>query len=183
MQQVKIIRRKVKYPRLELKTGLPILILPENGKFNPTVIIKKHEQWLKNKMKLIKALKDKYKKQKIYQRDERELISLLAKLSNEFSSILKIEPKAITFRYMKTKWASCSKKKRVCFNLMLKYLPTFLIRYVVFHEMTHLIIPNHSGNFWSYIKKRYKNPGRYEEMLAGYWFLLNDIKSKQREKN
>ena len=183
MQQIKIIKRKVKYPRLELKTGSPVLILPENGGFNPTAIIKKHKSWLKNKMKLIKALKNKYKKEKIYQRNEKELVNLLTTLSSESSRVLKIEPKAITFRYMKTKWASCSKKKKICFNLMLKYLPTFLIRYVVFHEMAHLIVPNHSGNFWSYIKKRYKNPGRYEEMLAGYWFLLNDIKFKQREKN
>ena len=175
-KQITVVKRKVKYPRLELKTGSPILVLPEEGGFNSTTIISKHQRWLKQKIGFIESLKSKYKNQKIYYRKENNLIKLVTKFIEESSKIIGIRPKRITFRYMKTKWGSCSKKGRISFNLMLKYLPKSLIRYVVFHEVTHLLIPNHGKNFWFYIKKEFKNPKQYEEMLYGYWFLISSNK-------
>lgn len=178
-KQITIVKRKVKHPRLELKTGFPTLILPQDGNFNPTAIINKHQKWLEQKVKFIENLKNKYKNQKIYQRKEDNLIGLTTKFIEESSKIIRIEPRRVGFRYMKTKWGSCTKKGRICLNLMLKYLPISLIRYVVFHEMTHLLVPNHSENFWLYIKKEFKNPKQYEEMLYGYWFLINSSKNQK----
>lgn len=171
-KQVTIVKRKVKYSRLELKTGFPVLILPRDGDFNPAVIISKHQKWLEQKIEFIKNLKNKYKNQKIYQRKENSLIRLVTKFVEESSKILKTEPTRVSFRCMKTKWGSCSRQRRICFNLTLKYLPIPLVRYVVFHEMTHLLIPNHGENFWLHIKKEFKNPKQHEEMLYGYWFLI-----------
>ena len=180
-EQVIVVERKVKYPRLELKTGFPILVLPQEGSFDSATIISKHQRWLKQKVEFIENLKSKYKNQKIYYRREDDLIKLVAKFVKESSKIVGIKPKRIIFRYMKTKWGSCSKKGGINFNLMLKYLPRPLIRYVVFHETMHLLIPNHSKNFWFCIKKEFKNPKQYEEMLYGYWFLLNrKVKSKKK---
>lgn len=178
-KQITIVKRKVKHPRLELKTGFPTLILPQDGGFNPTAIIKKHQKWLEQKIEFIENLKNKYKNQKIFQRKESNLIELTIKFIKEFSEIFKIEPKRVSFRYMKTKWGSCSKKRKISLNFMLKHLPMPLIRYVVFHEMIHLIVPNHSENFWLHIKKEFKNPKQYEEMLYGYWFLINSSKNQK----
>ena len=178
-KQVTIVKRKVKYPRLELKTGFPTLILPQDGGFNPTAIIKKHQKWLEQKIEFIENLKNKYKNKKIYQRNEDELIGLVTKFIEEFSKIIKIKPRRVNFRYMTTKWGSCSKKGRVCLNLTLKHLPTSLVRYVVFHEMTHLFVPNHGENFWFHIKKEFKNPKQHEEMLFGYWFLINSTENQK----
>ena len=172
-RQITISKRKVKYPRLELKTGFPVLILPQGGDFDSNAIIGKHQKWLEQKMKFIENLKNKYKNQKIYQRSEDDLGKIVTRFVNEFSKILEVKPKRVGFRYMKTKWGSCSKKKKICLNLSLRHLPTHLIRYVVLHEMTHLLIPNHGENFWFYIRKEFKNPEHYKEMLYGYWFLLN----------
>ena len=30
----------------------------------------------------------------------------------------------------------------------------------------------HNKGFWSYIKKEFNNPEKYEEKLLGYWFLI-----------
>lgn len=175
IQQIKIIERRVKYPRLELKTGQPILIVPEGIKHGD-MIVKKHERWLKEKISFVKKIQNKYKNRKIYERSNEELIKLVIKLVNRFSKTLGVRPRRVGFRLMKTKWGSCSKKGRLCFNLMLKNLPPSLISYVVFHEMLHLIIPNHQKEFWHKMKGKFKNLQLYEERLYGYWFLLNRAK-------
>jgi predicted metal-dependent hydrolase len=83
---------------------------------------------------------------------------------------------------MKTKWASCSRKNKITFNFMLKYLPPRLIRYTTFHEMAHLLIPNHNKDFWFLIKREFKNYPHFEEELFGYWFLLQNKKLKDPKK-
>jgi hypothetical protein len=179
IKEIKIIERKVKYPRLELKTGLPVLIMPRNANLDPVIIVNRHKKWLRRKMEFIENIKNKYKNHKIYKRSDDNLNDIIKKFVDEFIDIVKVEPEKIHFRYMKTKWGSCSRRKRVCFNLALKHLPASLIRYVVFHEMMHLIIPNHSKSFWLYIKTRFRKPQKYEEMLYGYWFLVNSSKNSK----
>lgn len=169
-----ISKRKVKYPRIELKTGMPVLILPQNNSFDAVEILDKHKKWLKQKLEFTEKIKNKYKNQKIYKRSENDLVKLVTNFIDEDSKVLEKKPDKISFRYMKTKWASCSQQGKITFNLMLKYLPPRLIRYVVFHEMVHLLVPNHKQNFWNIIKKQFKNFNQYEEQLFGYWFLLQN---------
>lgn len=170
--KISIIKRKIKYPRIELKTGVPILILPQNNSFDEIEILDKHKKWLKQKLEFIEKTKKKYKNQKIYKRSDNDLIKLVTNFIDEYSKVLEKKPDKISFRYMKTKWASCSRKNKITFNFMLKYLPSRLIRYVTFHEMAHLLVPNHSKDFWFLIKREFKNYAQYEEQLFGYWFLL-----------
>ncbi len=172
INQIKVVKRTVKYPRLELKTGRPLLILPQKGHFDPEKIIKKHESWLRKKLEYIEQIKRKYSNEKIYRRLKEELMTIIERWVRKYSQILGVKPEKITIRLMKTRWGSCSRKKRLSFNLLLKYLPSSLIKYVVFHEMAHLIVPNHRRNFWQLIKQEFNNPDHYEEALFGYWFLL-----------
>ncbi len=171
---VLIVKRNVKYPRIELKTGVPMLILPQNNNFNVDEILQKHREWINQKLEFIKRIEEKYKNQKIYTRSNDDFIKLVTNLIDESAIALGKKPSKIIFRYMKTKWASCSQQGKITFNLMLKYLPPRLIRYVVFHEMVHLLVPNHKQNFWNIIKKQFKNFNQYEEQLFGYWFLLQN---------
>jgi len=168
-----IVKRNVKYPRIELK-GKPTLILPVKGNFNPEEIIEKHKNWIEKKIEFIKKIKEKYRDEKIFKRDDEDLKKIVLKFIKKYSEKLEVEVKKVYFRDMNSKWASCRKNGNLSFNLKLKYLPEFLIKYVVFHEMVHLKIPNHKSNFWMYIKKEFKNPEKYEEMLYGYWFLSID---------
>lgn len=176
--QITIVKRKVKHPRLELKTGRPILILPQDGEFNPMIIFDRHRPWLERKIEFIKNLKKKYQNRKIFQRSEESLVNIVANSIEKYSVILGKRPTKIRFRYMETRWGSCSGKGRITFNLILKYLPLSLVYYVVFHEMAHLIVPRHNENFWLYIKNQFKNYQQYEETLLGYWFLISDSKPR-----
>jgi predicted metal-dependent hydrolase len=52
-------------------------------------------------------------------------------------------------RDMSSRWGSCQPKaKRIRLNLKLVKYPPECLEYVLIHELTHLIIPNHSAEFW-----------------------------------
>lgn len=62
---------------------------------------------------------------------------------------IKVKPKQIRIQQMKKKWASCSTKGRVSFNIDLLKKPKPFQDYVIVHELLHLIIPNHGKLFKS----------------------------------
>ncbi len=60
----------------------------------------------------------------------------------------------IKFRKMKTQWGNCHPQKGVLtFNTRLAYAPPECIKYVVAHELTHFLQPNHSPLFYSELEK------------------------------
>ena len=49
---------------------------------------------------------------------------------------------------MRNLWGSCNvRHRRIAFNLALARVPVRCIEYVVFHELAHLAVPNHSVLF------------------------------------
>lgn len=60
----------------------------------------------------------------------------------------------IKFRKMVSRWGSCHTVKGVLtFNINLMYAPIECIEYVVLHEFTHFLQPNHSGRFYDELEK------------------------------
>ena len=56
----------------------------------------------------------------------------------------------IKFRKMVSRWGSCHNVKKVLtFNTQLMYAPYECIEYVVWHEFTHFLQPNHSKKFYN----------------------------------
>lgn len=70
----------------------------------------------------------------------------------------KIPYPKLTIRKMKSRWGVCNTKDiRVTLNLeLMKKLPQCL-DYVIVHELSHLIHPNHSKDFWSLVEENYPN--------------------------
>jgi len=63
-----------------------------------------------------------------------------------------------------SKFGSCScKKATIRISDKIAEMPSWVIDYVIIHELAHLIEPNHSKNFWD-IVNRYK----YAERARGY---------------
>ncbi len=58
-----------------------------------------------------------------------------------------VEPQSITLRAMKRKWASCSSKGNLTFDLDLLRQPANFRRKVIVHELLHLKVPNHGKLF------------------------------------
>ena len=51
----------------------------------------------------------------------------------------------------RTRWGSCSSKGTLSFSWRLVMAPLEVIDYVVVHELTHTIQPNHSAKFWQQV--------------------------------
>jgi predicted metal-dependent hydrolase len=74
------------------------------------------------------------------------------KIISQYQPIIKQDIKSLKIRKMKTRWGSCNaSKKSINLNLKLIEKPKECIEYVIFHELVHLIHPNHSKKFYNYL--------------------------------
>lgn len=68
----------------------------------------------------------------------------------------------LTIRSQRTRWASCSRSGTMSFNWRLLLAPEPVLDYVVWHEVCHLEVMDHSPRFWRLLAARC--PG-YREQL------------------
>src|SRR5437588_4593326 len=59
----------------------------------------------------------------------------------------------LTIRGQRTRWASCSTSGRMSFNWRLLLAPEQVLEYVVWHEVCHLAILDHSPRFWALLAR------------------------------
>jgi len=65
-----------------------------------------------------------------------------------------IKKPSLKFRTMKTRWGSCNYVKSVItLNTNLKFCTEEQIDYVIIHEFSHLIVPNHSKDFYDIVSR------------------------------
>ncbi len=67
----------------------------------------------------------------------------------------------LSIRGQRTRWASCSATGRMSFNWRLLLAPERVLDYVVWHEVCHLEILDHSPRFWALVERRW--PGYRED--------------------
>jgi predicted metal-dependent hydrolase len=67
----------------------------------------------------------------------------------------------LSIRAQRTRWASCSPSGRMSFNWRLLLAPERVLEYVVWHEVCHLEILDHSPRFWALVQSRW--PGWRED--------------------
>lgn len=104
------------------------------------------EVYVKNKDDL------KQKQNLIYDWYKQKAMLHFFNIVQEFNKIVKKEIKDIKIRQMKTRWGSCNPHKSyINLNIELIKKPKICIEYVVFHELVHLIYPNHSSEFYNYL--------------------------------
>jgi len=101
--------------------------------------------------------------QKWYAENAREVFF---EIIEKYQKIVKRRINKITVRKMKTRWGSCnSAKGYINLNLELIKKPKECIEYVIFHELAHLIYPNHSKDFYNYLSTYMLDWKRRKEKL------------------
>jgi predicted metal-dependent hydrolase len=172
--QYRIIYRKVKYPRLEIKTDLLFVIVPEDYD-NAHELIKKHESWIYNKLYQREKLKEKSKTLELNLKlQDKEFKEIILYMVEEISRKMDVEVNQVRFRRMKSRWGSCSSKGNLNFNYYLKFLPENLIEYIVYHELSHLIEMGHNKRFWNIISQHYPHYKEIEDELLAYWLKVKE---------
>jgi predicted metal-dependent hydrolase len=60
----------------------------------------------------------------------------------------------LSIRGQRTRWASCAADGAMSFNWRLLLAPERVLDYVVWHEVAHLEVADHSPRFWALVERR-----------------------------
>lgn len=78
---------------------------------------------------------------------------ILIDKTNYWSLRLGVSPVKINIKNQKTRWGSCSSRGSINYNWRIVMAPPAVINYLVIHELSHLIVPNHGREFWKAVEK------------------------------
>jgi len=82
--------------------------------------------------------------------------------------------RSLTIRGQRTRWASCSRDGAMSFNWRLLLAPSPVLDYVVWHEVCHLQVMDHSPRFWALLARHcpdYRERARWLRRHGGTLFL------------
>ena len=68
-----------------------------------------------------------------------------------YSHFFNKQPKRIKVKEQKKRWASCTSKDELLFNWRCAMAPSYIIDYIVVHEMCHIYYKDHSKEFWNMV--------------------------------
>lgn len=89
----------------------------------------------------------------------------------EFAKKLGVEYNKITISDIQLRWGSCTPKNNINLNYRLIKAPAYVYNYIIVHELTHLLVPNHDDEFWQKVKICFP---KFEE--AREWLKVNGNK-------
>ena len=78
-------------------------------------------------------------------------------------------PVRVQVRLQRTRWGSCSNSGTVSLNAALMFLEPAVVRYLLVHELCHLIALNHSRKFWSAVARYEPNYEALDRELTKAW--------------
>lgn len=166
----KIKRKKIKNPRLAFEAETLVLHLPHGYK-KEQKLVEKHRNWILEKSKYIKdchELSLRMVLNNLTFLDFKKISACLVKkhdLNNEISGL--------SFRRFKSRWAGIDSKNHITLNKKMMFLPEYLIEYIIFHEITHILEKKHGARFKELIKNKFKNYKTYDKELFAYWLLIS----------
>jgi len=86
------------------------------------------------------------------------------------------KPNRIYVMGQRTKWGNCSALSNLSFNWRLVMAPDFVLRYIVTHEMVHLVVPDHSRKFWLTVQSLCPDAERARQWLVANGARLQSAK-------
>ena len=63
----------------------------------------------------------------------------------------------ISFKDTKSRWGSCTSNRSIMINWRLIMAPPSVYKYVLIHELSHLVHMNHSSKFWKLVWELHPN--------------------------
>ncbi|MCF6364918.1 MAG: M48 family metallopeptidase [Bacteroidales bacterium] len=142
-----------KYPehknQKEFVSGETLLYLGKNYKLN---IIEEDIKGIEFNYNFSISKKNQNKAYKLFKEWYKEKAKAkINKIAKEFSEHIGVKYNKIFISDIKYRWGSCTPKNNLNFNWRLIKAPMYVIKYIVIHELTHLIEPNHTPEFWNIV--------------------------------
>ncbi len=169
--QYNLTRKRVKNINLRIKPDLTVEVSA-----NSRVSLKYLDDFVIKKADFILRVQNEFLSQKSIEREPKmsveELRQYVLNKSNEtyeqYITIYNIDKPLIKFRKMKSRWGSCNFVKfTITLNTNLIYCDKEQIDYVIIHEFSHLIVHNHSKDFYSVVQKFFPDYKRIKKEMAG----------------
>ena len=83
-----------------------------------------------------------------------------------------LRPPPLAIRRQRSRWASCSTRAGLSFNLRTAALLPSLRDYLMVHELVHLKEPNHSPRYWDRVREYWPHVEESEGELSRFWILI-----------
>jgi len=167
-----VIRRRVKYSRVEFKhsgEGLRVIV-PRS--VNPMKVLEENRKSILKKYHKLKRQIETAEKMPINDWTDDEFNAVISLYIKRYSRQLKVTITGIKFRKMRRRWGSCRSDGIVTFNLCLQLVPEHLIAYIVFHELAHLVVRGHNKKFKALIASEFPNYRQLDKELNLYGLKL-----------
>jgi predicted metal-dependent hydrolase len=78
-------------------------------------------------------------------------------------------PATVQVRLQRTRWGSCSNSGTISLNAALLFLDPPLVRYLLIHELCHLLALNHSPKFWAAVARSEPDYEALDRQLTAAW--------------
>ncbi|GHV35367.1 hypothetical protein FACS1894178_4780 [Bacteroidia bacterium] len=99
-------------------------------------------------------------------------IERIQPLAIEYSQNLGVTFNECKISEMKYRWGSCTPQNNLNFNWRIVKAPLFVIRYIVVHELIHLIESNHTPTFWNILSIQVPDYQKAKDWLKTNGHLL-----------
>lgn len=97
-----------------------------------------------------------------------QLLARAQALNNEYLGGLAAPESVRWVGNQRSRWGSCTPGERsIRLSERLQGMPTWVVDYVIVHELTHLIEPKHDAKFWAWVD-RYPHAERAKGYLSGW---------------
>jgi predicted metal-dependent hydrolase len=91
----------------------------------------------------------------------------------EFARRIGVRHKRITVRDTASRWGSCSVQGSLSYSWRLILAPSFVLDYVVAHEVAHMRELNHGPAFWRLVRELVGDPRRAQNWLRDHGAALH----------
>lgn len=157
--------------RENYQTGDKYLLFGRDLTIN--IINSKYEKVFHNDLEVIIYTTDPTKVKKLLEEYRYSLATdifneLLYKCFSNMTAYLKTYPSLIIKKSV-SKWGCCYyNKNKIMLNVSLVNVPLNLLEYVIYHELCHFIVPNHSKEFHEMLSMFVKDEKYYRKLLKCY---------------
>ncbi len=110
-------------------------------------LIGRYKRWITRRYTQPSETVEKARELELVNRPPDEFRKLVMKLAHEYAKELGVRINRIYVRGMARKWSSCSVRGNINISRLARFLPEDLVKYLVYHEVCHLIERNHGKRF------------------------------------
>lgn len=165
-----VIRRRVKYSRVEFRHSLLRVIVPRG--VDPLRVLEENRVSILKKYRKYMGQIETAREIPLKEWEEEAFNSFVSHHTAKYAALLKVKVKEIKYRKMRRRWGSCRTDGTITLNRCLQRVPEHLVAYIVYHELAHLIVRGHNRKFKEIIASEFPHYRRLDKELNLYGLKL-----------